>query len=134
MDFRRWQFARTLAICLLITLCYGSPSLQAQTHVVTPSDLHNELVTATQTRQRNLEKATKLFSSDTAQQALKSAQLDPARVRAAIATLSDAELAQLASRADKLDNDFSAGQLSQRDLLIILVVLAVVILIIVAVD
>ena len=135
MDFGRWQFARMLGLCVLITLFTVNPNLQAQTqtHVVTPADLHKELISATQMRQKNLEKATELFSSDDARKALKSAGMDPARVKAAVSTMSDSELAQLASRADKLQNDFAAGQLSNRDLLLILVGLAIVILIIVAV-
>lgn len=134
MDLSRWQSARMLGICVLITLSAGPPSLQAQTHVVTPADLHRELVNATQVRQSNLEKGTQLFSSEAARKALKSAHMDPERVRAAVSMLSDAELAQLASRADKLQSDFAAGQLSNRDLLLIVVGLAIVILIIVAVD
>ena len=55
------------------------------------------------------------------------------RVETAIETLSDEELARLASRADKLDQDFAAGRLSNRDLLIIIVGIAALILIIVAV-
>jgi hypothetical protein len=102
--------------------------------VVTPADLHKELVNATQLRKKNVEKVTQLFSSDEAVKALKSAQIDPAQVKAAVSTLSDSELAQLASRADQIQNDFAAGQFSQRELLIILVIIAVVILIIVAVD
>jgi hypothetical protein len=47
--------------------------------------------------------------------------------------LSDAEVAQLASRSDKLKDDFAAGTLSDRDLLIIIVGIAALILIIVAV-
>jgi hypothetical protein len=133
MVFSRWQLARMLGICGLISLFTVHPNLQAQTHVVTKADLHKELVSSTQIRQKNLEKATQLFSSDVARKALKSAQMDPARVKAAVSTLSDSELAQLASRADKLQHDFAAGQLSNRDLLLIVVGLAIVILIIVAV-
>ena len=54
-------------------------------------------------------------------------------VDAAISTLSDEELARLASRADKLDQDFAAGRLSDRDLLIVIVGIAALVLIIVAV-
>lgn len=133
MDLRRWQFTRMLSISVLITLFIVNPNLHAQTHVVSPPDLHKELVSATQLRRKNLEKTTQLFSSDGARKALKSAQIDPERVKAAVSTLSDYELAQLASRADKLQSDFAAGQLSNRDLLLILVGLAVLILIIVAV-
>jgi len=54
-------------------------------------------------------------------------------VKNAVATLDDAELAQLASRAQKTQADFAAGTLSDRDLIIILVAIAALILIIVAV-
>lgn len=134
MDFSRWRFARMLGICVLITLFTAHPTLQAQTHVVSPADLHKELLSATQVRQRNLVKATLLFESDAARKALKSAGMDSERVRTAVSTLTDAELSRLASRADKLQSDFAAGQLSNRDLLLIVIGLAIVILIIVAVD
>ena len=133
MHFGLRRAVRILVNCLLIVLCAIPTSLHAQSHVVKPADIHKELVNATQVRQKNLEKAKQLFSSDDAQKALKSAGMDPAQVKAAVSTLSDAELAELASRADKLQQDFAAGQLSNRDLLVILVALAVVILIIVAV-
>jgi hypothetical protein len=135
MGFGRLQLVRMPLVCVLIALFAVPQSLQAQTqHVVTPADLHKELVNATQLRKKNVEKVTQLFSSDEAVKALKSAQIDPAQVKAAVSTLSDSELAQLASRADQIQNDFAAGQFSQRELLIILVIIAVVILIIVAVD
>ncbi|MCI0486200.1 MAG: PA2779 family protein [Blastocatellia bacterium] len=124
---------RVLVSCVLITLFALTPSVRAQSQVASPADIHKELVSATQTRQKNLEKAERLFSSEEAQKALKAARIDPAQVTAAVSTLSDAELARLASRADKIDQDFAAGQLSNRDLLIIIIGIAVVILIIVAV-
>lgn len=123
-----------LASCTLITLFAVPPSLRAQQHVVRPTDIHKELVNATKTRRQNREKVQELFSSKAAQEALESAQMDPAQVKAAVSLLSDAELAQLASRSDRLRDDFAAGRLSDRDLLIILVGIAVIVLIIVAVD
>jgi hypothetical protein len=54
-------------------------------------------------------------------------------VKKAVASLSDAELAQLASRVQKAQADFAAGNLSDRDLIIILILIAGLILIIVAV-
>jgi hypothetical protein len=118
---------------ILITVFAVPTSLRAQDHVVRPADIHKELVNATQTRRKNRDKVRELFSSKAAQNALKKAGMDPVQVRAGISTLSDAELAQLASRADKARDDFAAGRISDRDLLIILVVIAVIILIIVAV-
>ena len=108
------------------------PSLRAQ-HVVRPTDIHKELVNATEVRARNREKVSELFSSKEAEKALKGAGMDPGQVRGAVAMLSDAELAQLAARSDKLREDFAAGAFSNRELLIIIVVIAVVILVVVAV-
>ncbi|HWC76497.1 MAG TPA: hypothetical protein VG778_03495, partial [Blastocatellia bacterium] len=99
MEFSRSPLIRIPVLCVLIALFTVPPNIQAQSHVVTQADLHKELVNATQARKNNLEKVTHLFSSDAAVKALKSAKVDPAQVRAAVSTLSDSELARLASRA-----------------------------------
>ena len=131
MRFDLWQSVRLLTACLLLTLC--ATSILAQTHVVSQADIHKELVSAAQTRRENLQKVKGLFSSDETRKAMEAAQLIPERVDTAVSTLSDEELARLASRADNLDKDFAAGRLSDRDLLIIIVGIAALILIIVAV-
>lgn len=131
MCFDLWQSVRLLAACFLLTLC--ATSILAQTHVVSQGDIHKELVNAAQTRQKNLEKTKRLFSSDTTRKALEAAQISPERVETAVSTLSDDELARLASRADKLNQDFAAGRLSERDLLFIILGIAALILIIIAV-
>jgi hypothetical protein len=64
---------------------------------------------------------------------MNSAKMDPQQVQTAISTLNDQELAQLAARADKAQADFSAGNLSERDLILIILGIAVLVLIIVAV-
>ena len=131
MRFDLWQSVRLLAACFLLTLC--ATSVLAQTHVVSQVDIHKELVNAAQTRQKNLQKVERLFSSDEARKALEAARISPERVETAVSTLNDDELARLASRADKLDQDFAAGRLNNRDLLIIIVGIAALILIIIAV-
>jgi hypothetical protein len=133
MPFNLRDSVGVLVSGLLVTSFAVPPNLRAQQHVARPADIHKELVKATETRQQNRYKMRELFSSKEAQKALKSAGVDPAQVKAAVATLSDAELAQLAARSDKLRDDFAAGRLSDRDLLIILVGIAIIILIIVAV-
>jgi hypothetical protein len=122
-----------LIFSLLLTIFVFPLTLRAQSHVVSPADVHNELVNATQTRQKNLEKAQSIFSSDAAKKALESARMNPEQITGAVSTLSDAELARLASRADKLEHDLAAGALSDRDLLIIILGIAALVLIIVAV-
>ena len=117
---------------LLVITFAVPPGLRAQ-HVVRPTDVHKELVNATERRTQNREKLNELFSSKEGERALKGAGVDAGQVRSAVAMLSDAELAQLAARSDKLREDFAAGAFSNRELLIIVVVIAVIILILVAV-
>ena len=131
MRFDLRQSIRLLAACFLLILC--STSILAQTHVVSPSDIHKELVNAAQTRRENQQKVKGLFSSEETRKAMKAAQINPERVDTAISTLSDEELARLAARADNLDKDFAAGRISDRDLLIIILGIAALVLIIVAV-
>jgi hypothetical protein len=133
MRFDLKQSARAAVACVLATIFVVPQDVLAQSHVVSPADLQKAVLTASQTRQHNLAKVKEFFSSERAQQALKSAYMDPAQVKTAVSTLNDAELAQLASRADKAQADFAAGRLSDRDLIIILVAIAALILIIVAV-
>jgi hypothetical protein len=132
MNFKLRFSVGALVSGLLITLFAVPPSLRAQ-HVVRPTDIHKELVKATERRTQNREKVSELFSSKEAEKALKGAGMDPGQVKTAVAMLSDAELAQLAARSDKLRDDFAAGAFSNRELLIIIVVIAAIILIIVAV-
>jgi hypothetical protein len=131
MCFELRQSIRLLAACFLLTLC--ATCILAQSHVVSQTDIHKELVNAGQKRQENLEKVKSLFSSTETRKAMEASKISPEKVDAAVSTLSDEELARLAARADKIDKDFAAGSLSDRDLLIILVGIAALILIIVAV-
>jgi hypothetical protein len=129
------QSARVVTACVLVTIFAVPPSLlaQAQIHVVSPADLQQAAVAANETRQHNLDTVINFLSSSSAQKALSSAHVDSAKVKAAVSSLSDEELAQLASRADKAEADFAAGRLTDRDLLIILLAVAALVLIIVAV-
>jgi hypothetical protein len=131
MRFDLWQSIRLLAACFLLTLC--ATCILAQSHVVSQTDIHKELVNAAQKRQQNLEKVKSLFSSAETRKAMEASKISPEKIDAAISTLSDDELARLASRAEGLNKEFAAGTLSERDLLIIIVGIAVLILVIVAV-
>ncbi len=119
--------------CLLVAILIFPSNLLAQSHVVSPSELQKQVVSASQLRQRNLETVRQFLSSPAAEKALKTAGMDLTQVKNAVSTLSDGELAQLASRAQKAQDDFAAGDLSERDLLLIILGIAALILIIVAV-
>ncbi len=127
------KLVRALMACLLLAVFAFPTWALAQTHVVSPSDLQNETVAASQLRQRNQEKVREFLSSRVAEKAMKSAGMDPVQVKTAVSTLNDAELAQLAARADKAQADFAAGRISDRDLIFIILGIAALILIIVAV-
>ena len=135
MHFDPKQCVRALTACLLATIFAIPQNLFAQTaeHLVSSSELQKAAVEASRVRQQNLDTLKEFFSSERAQRALRAAHTDPEQVKKAVASLSDAELAQLASRAQKTQADFAAGHLSDRDLIIILVAIAALILIIVAV-
>jgi len=133
MRVHLWQCVRGAAFCVLAVVFAVPLSLLGQSHVVTPADLQKESVAASQARLRNLETVQQFLSSERAKTAMKSAHMDPEQVKTAVSSLSDQELAQLAERSQKTQSDFAAGNLSDRDLIIILIAIAALILIIVAV-
>ena len=97
-----------VAFALAIVFVVPLPLL-AQSHVVSAADLQKELVTASQTRQHNLDTVQQFLSTPTAEKAMKSAQIDPRQVKTAVSALDDQQLAQIAARADKAHADFAAG-------------------------
>lgn len=133
MQFDLRQPGRALIACLLAMTFAVPPSTFAETHLISPSDLQKQVLGASQLRQQNIAKVKDLFSSKTAEHALQAAHINPEQVKNAVATLSDAELARLAARADHAQRDFAAGALSNRDILLVIVGVAALILIIVAV-
>jgi hypothetical protein len=133
MHFDLRQSLRMAIATVLVALFIVPTDALAQSHVVSPADLQKATTAASQVRQHNMDSIQRLLSTPTAEQALKSAKMDPQQVKTAVSTLNDQELAQLAARADKAQADFAAGSLSQRDLILIILGIAVLILIIVAV-
>ena len=127
------RFLSFITVFLLLPLSAVSADLTSPVHIVSPNDLHNEVVGASRARQHDLETINRLFSSPKAKEVLETAGIDPASLRTAAAALSDQELALLAVRCEKAQADFAAGRMSDRDLLLILICLVALILIIVAV-
>ena len=102
-------------------------------HAVTPRQLRQDVQKAADTRQANEAAVREMFASDQAKETLKSAGIDYKQVDQAISQVNDEDLSRMAQRAQEVKNDFAAGRLGDRDLLIILLVVAAIILIIVAV-
>lgn len=127
-----WRFVRAAVACCFIVI-FAVPRTWAAQQLVSPEELQKATLAVTQARQENIKTIQQFLSSDGAQKALKTAHMNPQQVQEAVPSLSDQELAQLASRASKTQADFAAGRMDNRDLLIILIGIAALILIIVAV-
>ncbi|MEJ2009595.1 MAG: PA2779 family protein [Acidobacteriota bacterium] len=104
----------------------------AQNHVVSPAQLQRATLSVARTRQQNISRVEKFFSSKQAEKALKSAHLDPVQIKKAVPALSDQELARLASRADKAQKDFAAGALTNQQITYILIALGTAVIVIIA--
>ena len=127
---------RALAVILLPCFAATVAPLQAQDkHVVSVQDLSRDSARPAETREANEAALRQLFTSEQAQQALKSANIDYTKVDKAVGQLGDEDLAKLAARSRQVQDNFAAGRagsLSDRDLLIILII-AILIIALVAV-
>ena len=129
------QAVRVMVACAMATLFAVPQSLlaQAAAHVVSPSEMQQTMLASAQARQRSLETVRGFFSTPQAAKALQTAHLTPEQINHSVASLSDAELASMASRAQRAQADFAGGSLSSRDLILIILGMVALILIIVAV-
>jgi preprotein translocase subunit SecF len=118
-----------LAVTLIVAML--SPQLSyAQESTVTPAELRQALVAAATTHKSDLDTVQTFFSSNPVRKALKSAGIDPERVGKAVSTLSADELADLAARSQKIQNDFAAGALSNQQLTYIVIALGTALIVI----
>src|SRR3954471_7904790 len=103
---------RLLAITLLLCTVPGPARSQAREkqHVVTLDELNKDTARPLETRRANEAALRQLFSSEQAQKALQSANIDYAKVDKAVGQLSDEDLAKLATRSRDMEKDFAAGR------------------------
>ncbi len=127
---------RTLAVATMLSLAGTSARVQAHEnqHVVSLKELQKDTARPGDTRQANEAAVRDIFSSETAQKALKSAKIDYQRIYKAVGQLSDEDLARLADRSRQAKLDFAAGSgnFSDRDLLIIVIIGVLVIALVAA--
>jgi hypothetical protein len=120
-----------VALCLLIS----APALLAQQnqaqqdqHLVSPSQLQQQVQDSAATRQHQVDTLNQFVSSPQALKAMKDAKIDPVQVKTAIPTLSNADLANLSARAQHVQQDFAAGRISTLMIGLIIVLIVLVIL------
>lgn len=119
---------------LAVLLAFPPQNMFAQApqdHLVTSQSLEQQVQSASHTRQHNIETINNMLSTPIAERAMRDAHYDPIQVRTAVPTLSDQELANLATRAADVQQKISGGVLGFG--VITLLVIAVVILIVVAI-
>ncbi len=122
-----------LLVAGLSTLMAFPQSAIAQDHVVSSSDIKKDLQAATADRKKQLNQVDNLMATHEARKALSDAHVDYQQVRTAVQSLSDEDLAKIAAKANQAQKDFAAGNLTDRDLILIILGIAVLVLIIVAV-
>jgi hypothetical protein len=127
---RALQFLFVMFLSILLTIPQNA---WAQNHVVSPSDLQKDVAAASASREKEVAQLESFFSSPQAQRVLKTSHITYQQVDSAVQQLSVDDLARLSARADTAQKDFAAGNISNRDLLIIILGILALILIIVAV-
>jgi DNA-binding PucR family transcriptional regulator len=120
-------FAAVLAAVLAVLLL--APAVRAQDHLVSPDALQQQVQANAATRQQNINTVTNFLSTPIAERAMQSHHYDPVKVRSAIPTLSDEELANLASRASDAQQKFSAGVLGVGVLTLLILIVVVIIVV-----
>jgi hypothetical protein len=128
----KWRICRLILIPVLIFVFSLLPAFSAPDHVVSPARLQQEAAAATAAREQNVRTVTEFLSSPAAVKAFESSPIKLMKVKDAVASLSDEEVAQLAARAEKAQSDFAAGTLSNSDLIIVTLGVVILIAIIVA--
>jgi hypothetical protein len=117
-------FRKLPAMALALAFTVFSSSLMAQEHIVSPSDLHNDLRQATAARQTNLADVNHFFASDRVQQVLNTSRMDGEKIQKAIPFLSDQELSNLATKTRGAEKDLAAGELTNAQISLIILAVA----------
>ncbi len=130
-----WSFrAVEILFVLILGVAIVIPQdVFAQNHVVSSTDLQKDVAAASFHRQQSISQLKAFLSTPQALHAMQTAHMNAIEVQNAVAQLSDQELAKLSARTQKTQAAFSAGNIDNHDLLIIIVAIAALILIIVAV-
>jgi Flp pilus assembly protein TadB len=124
------QFLFVVSLSILLTIPQNA---WAQNHVVSPSDIQKDVAAASTSREKQVAQLESFFSSPQAQRAMKSVHITYQQVDNAVQQLSSDDLARLSARSETAQKDFAAGNISNRDLLIIILGILALTLIIVAV-
>lgn len=123
-------FLALMLLSILALVAGTITSARADDHIVTSQAMQQQVQNTAATRQQNIETLNDFLSTPVAARAMQSHHFDPVKVRSAIPTLSDAELANLASRANTAQQQFAGGFLGMGMLLVIILAIVVIIIVV----
>jgi len=130
------QFTALLSL-LAFLLSAGSAPLRAAArneHLVPQQELNQRLEKAEAQRMRDQSDVERLFAGEEAQQALRSAGLDPREVTGVIPQLDDETLADLAQQSREIQSDVSGGFFGGILIILVLIVALAVLLAVYVID
>jgi hypothetical protein len=129
MKLMRKSLIGLAAVAALLSLSVGRAA--ASDHIVSPDAMQSRLSEVATQRAQNVATVREVLSTPIAAEAAASVGADLDRERAGVATLSDAELSDLASRASALQSDPVAGALTSNQRLLVTIALVLVVIILV---
>ena len=124
---------RTLALLAAAATLLSCPAGEAADHIAAPAAVEARLAEAAARRAENLATVDGLLATPLARDAAASLGADVGALRAAVPSLSDAELSDLAARAAALEADPVAGMDRQMRLLIMIGLILVIIIMVLAI-
>lgn len=131
MHFSRMKLLYTIMIPVLAA-ALGIPSnLIASDHVVSLVEIQKKIMAQARERQENSRRVRDFFASEPAARALESVPAVRDEIQRAVAHLDDQELARLATKVGKVQDDFVAGALTNQQLTYIIIALATAVIILV---
>jgi hypothetical protein len=126
-----WKTARAL-LTIVLCLCLLAPMDAKASQIVTPGDLHQDLLKSWEEREQNLATLKGLLSTDAAREMIAKTGSDYGKVMQALPNLSDEELSKLASQVRVAQANFAAG-MSDREIINVLIIVLLVVAIIVVI-
>jgi hypothetical protein len=122
---------------MVLSLCLLMPMDARASQLVSPDELHQDLLTSWNEREDDLATLKNILSTDVAKEIIEEAGSSYGKVMEALPQLSDEELSKLATQARTAQANFAAG-ISDRELinvlLITLLVVAIVVIVVAIAD
>ena len=124
---------RTLALVAVAATLLSCPAGYGADHIAAPGAIQERLAEAAAQRTADLAGVDAVLATPLAEETAAKMGTDIGRVRAAVPSLSDAELADLSARAAALQSDPVAGMDRQMRLLLMIALILVIIVLVLAI-